>query len=123
MEKHLDVMKQSLQLSETVLEGLTHVQKQLNEKKYPEAMQLMDDVVGGFASIENSIGPVFEEMNDTELVEVHIGKVRESLERVVTSLEDHSYGTVQEILQFTLIPNVKKLKAEMETLFEPYLVS
>ncbi|MGJ9385246.1 hypothetical protein [Salipaludibacillus sp. CF4.18] len=123
MEKHLDVMKQSIQLSETVLEGLTHVQKQLNETKYPEAMQLMDDVVGGFASIENSVGPVFADLNDTELVEAQIGKVRESLEGVVTSLEGHSYGTVQEILQFTLIPNVKKLKAEMETLFEPYLVS
>jgi uncharacterized protein (UPF0297 family) len=123
MEKDLDVMKQSIELSETVLEGLTHVQKKLNETKYPEAMQMMNDVVGGFASIENSVGPVFADMNDTELVKVHISKVAESLERVVTSLEDHSYGTVQEILQFMLIPNVKKLKAEMETLFEPYLVS
>ncbi|MFB4165222.1 hypothetical protein ACE1TI_15765 [Alteribacillus sp. JSM 102045] len=51
-------MNQSLQLSETVLEGLTHVQKQLNDMKYPEAIQLMDDVVDGFASIENSVRPV-----------------------------------------------------------------
>ncbi|WP_416147303.1 hypothetical protein ACM26V_13855 [Salipaludibacillus sp. HK11] len=116
-------MKQSLQLSETVLEGLTHVQKQLNETKYADAMQLMDDVIGGFASIENSASPVFADLKDTELVEAHIGKVRDSLERVVTSLEDHSYGIVQEILQFTLIPNVKKMKVEMEALFEPYLVS
>jgi len=40
-----------------VLDGLIHVQKQLNEThKDPEAMQLMDDVIGEFASIENSIG-------------------------------------------------------------------
>jgi len=78
MKKYLDFVKQNLLLSETVIEGLIHVQKQLNEKKYPEVMQLMDDVVGGFASIENSVGPVFADLIDTELVEAHIGKVRES---------------------------------------------
>jgi len=78
-----------------VLEGLTHVHKQLNETKYPEAMQLMDDVISGFGSIENSVGPVFADLIDTELVEVQLGKVRESLERVVTSLENHTYGKVK----------------------------
>ncbi|PYZ92792.1 hypothetical protein CR194_14155 [Salipaludibacillus keqinensis] len=48
MKKHLDVMKQSLKLSVTVLEVLTHVQKQLNETKYPDAMQLMPYVEGGW---------------------------------------------------------------------------
>lgn len=123
MEKHFDVMKQSLPLVETILEGLIHVQKQLNEKKYPEAMQLMEDVIVGFVSIENSVAPVFADLNDTELVEGHIDKVRESLGLVVTALENHSYGTVQEILQFTLIPNVKKLKERLEELYQPYVLS
>lgn len=123
MEKHLEVMKLNLQLSETLVEGLTHVQKQLNEAKYPEAIQLMDDVIGGFASIENSVGPVLGNMEQTNLVEEQIEKVRNNLEQVVTSFESQSYGTAQEIIQFTLIPNVKKLQAEMETLFARYLVS
>lgn len=83
----------------------------------------MEDVIVGFASIENSAAPVFEDLNDTELVEECIDKVRKNLELVVTSIENRSYGTVQKILQFTLNPNVKKLKERKEELYQPYVLS
>lgn len=49
------------------MEGLNHIQKQLNETKQPEALQLMDDVEGGFALIEQSVRSVLADINDMEV--------------------------------------------------------
>ncbi|MCE7793202.1 hypothetical protein K8O68_12315 [Salipaludibacillus sp. CUR1] len=123
MEKYTEVMKHSLQLTETMVEGLSHIQKQLSEGKYLEATQLLTDVISGYASIENSVRPVLIALEKEGQVEGHLDDVRKNMGQVVTLLEEEDFGTVQEVIQFTLLPNVKKLKEEMETVFKPYIVS
>ncbi|ADH98555.1 hypothetical protein Bsel_1036 [[Bacillus] selenitireducens MLS10] len=123
MDKYTDVMKQSLNVLETMTEGLIHIQKQLGEGKAPDAIQLMDDMMVGFMSVKQSLEPVFEELEGTDIATQQLEKVSETLERVVTAFEGEAYGTVSEVLQFTLVPEVKKLHSALEELFKPYLVS
>lgn len=41
MDKHIDVMKQSLELQDTLMEGLKHIQIQINEGKYEDSILLL----------------------------------------------------------------------------------
>lgn len=123
MENYLEVMKQNLNVIETMVEGSTHVQKQLSERNYPEAVQLMEDVIIGFTAVERSTRPVLKNIENTVEAEKYFNNVRSNLDLVVTHLESHSYARLQEIFQFTLIPNVKKLQRELEQHFQPYVLS
>ena len=123
MDHFTDVMKQSLNVLETMQEGLEHIPRQIQEKKIPDAVQLMDDMMVGYMSVKQSLQPVFEELEGTDIATQQLEKVSETLERVVTTFEGEAYGTVSEVLQFTLVPQVKKLHSALEELFKPYLVS
>ena len=123
MENYLNVMKQNLSVIDTMMEGLVHVQKQLNERNYPEAVQLMEDMVIGFTASERSTRPVLKNIDNTVDVEKYFTDVRANLDLVVTHLENRSHARLQEIFQFTLIPNVKKLQRKLEQHFQPYVLS
>lgn len=123
MENYLEVMKQNLNVIETMVEGLIHTQKQLSEKNYPEAVQLMEDMIIGFTAVERSSRPALKNIDNTLDTEKYFNNVRSNLDLVVTHLENRSYARLQEIFQFTLIPNVKKLQHELEQHFQPYVLS
>ena len=122
MEKYIEVMKQSLDLSGTILEGLQHIQNLLGEVKIDETMALFEDVISAFAVVERSIEPVKEELHDHDLEE-KVKSVKGALEHVVSAYEVKNYGKVQEVMQFTFVPQFKKLKDELERAFRPYLIS
>ncbi|GEK59095.1 hypothetical protein CHL76_11420 [Marinococcus halophilus] len=116
-------MKQNLNVIDTMVEGLAHVQKQLNERNYSEAVQLMEDMIIGFTAVKRATRAVLKNIENTGGAEKCFNHVHENLNLVVTHLENHSYTRLQEIFQFTLIPNVKKLQRELEQLFQPYVLS
>lgn len=123
MENYLNTMKQNLNVIDTMSEGLAHIQKQLNERNYSEAVQLLEDMIIGFITLERSCQRVLKNIENTEMVEKNFNNVRANLDLVITHLENHSYARLQEIFQFTLIPNVKKLQLELEQHFQPYVLS
>ncbi|MDZ5784098.1 hypothetical protein [Marinococcus luteus] len=123
MENYLDVMKQNLGITETMLEGLIYVQKQLSKRSYPEAVQLMEDIILSFTAVERSSRSVLRNIENTEVAEKYFTNVCANLDLVVTHLESRSYAKLQEVFQFTLIPNIKKLQRELERHFQPYVLS
>lgn len=122
MEKHIDVMKQSVELSETILEGLQHIQKLLGEGKFEETMSMFEDIVSAFSTMQQSLTLVTEKLENHQ-IDSTSNKVQDGLELVVSAYEAKSHGKVQEIIQFTLSPQVKKWKEELEKAFQPYIVS
>lgn len=122
MEKHIDVMKQSVELSETILEGLQHIQKLLGEGKFEETMSMFEDVVSAFSTMQQSLTPVTEKLENQE-IDAKAIKVQADLELVVSAYEAKSHGKVQEIIQFTLTPQLKKWKEALEKTFQPYIIS
>lgn len=122
MEKHIEVMKQSVELSETILEGLQHIQKLLSEGKHEQSVFMFEDVLQGFATIERTIAPAVKELYN-ESIPAKQAEFSQAADLVVTAYEEKNYAKVQEVLQFTLVPRFKKLKAELEQAFNPYIVS
>ena len=122
MERYIEVMKQSLNVLETMIEGLEHVPQQINENKMPDAIQLMDDMLVGFMSVEKSLQPVLEEADGADIATQQLQKVNEAFERVVTAIENDAFETVVEMLEESLTPQVKKLHSSLIELFRPYVI-
>ncbi len=115
-------MKQSLALLETVIDGLKHNQKLINEGKHDESILLFENTVQAFSTVERSFEGLPENLLTSESKEISI-KVKNAIELVVDAYESKAYGKVQEILQFTLIPTYNKWKSGLEDNFQRYLIS
>ncbi|MBP1931459.1 hypothetical protein [Ammoniphilus resinae] len=122
MEKYIDVMKRTIELSVTCLEGLEHIKVKLNEGRFEETIQLMNDVVTAFSKMESSIQPIFHTLPSNEIQPLTHSLIN-AFENAVTAYEQGQAGKVKEIFQFTLLPAYKKWKVEVEKVFHPYLIS
>lgn len=122
MEKHIEVMKQSLELSETLLEGLQHIQKLLNEGKSEQTIFLFEDTLVAYETIARTVESVVNELNN-ESIPAQQAVFSQAADLVVTAYEERNYAKVQEVLQFTLVPRFKKLKEQLEEVFKPYVIS
>ncbi|TFJ94293.1 hypothetical protein [Lentibacillus salicampi] len=122
MEKYSDVMKQSSALLETVDEGLQHMQTLLKHGKYEATISLFEDIVQAFSTIEKSVLNLPEELL-TDDIQSLTGKVRNALDSVVDAYEANRYGSVRELLQFTLLPVYRKWAKELNRTFTLYVVS
>ncbi|WP_240374119.1 hypothetical protein [Bacillus piscicola] len=122
MEKYIDVMKQSVELSHTMIEGLQHMQTLFGQGKMEDTVFLFEDIVAAFSSVEEAVAPVAPDMPQSDL-ETKLQQVQRALEVTVTAYEKKQYGKVQEIIQFTVLPKCKELHQELETAFQPYILS
>ena len=96
-------MKKSLELSETILEGLQHIQKHLSEGKSEQSVFMFEDVLEAYTAISATIEPVINELNNESISSKQTG-FSQAADLVVTAYEEENYAKVQEILQFTLVP-------------------
>ncbi len=119
MEKYLDIMKSSTDLAETISEGLQHFQKLFGEGRFEQSLFLFEDILEAYSAIERSVNSIIEAKNPENL-KASLKSVNHALSIVVDTYEDKKYMKVQEVLQFTLIPQFNRLKAEA---FSPYLLS
>lgn len=122
MEKYINVMQQATELTETMVEGLKHIQKLLGTGKFEESVILLENVVASFASVEQSIVPVKAKL-DNHAIDAKSERVKEALNLILDACETSNYGKVQEMMQFTLIPQVQKWQKEIVQAFNPYIAS
>ncbi|KMJ56044.1 hypothetical protein AB685_24070 [Bacillus sp. LL01] len=122
MQKYRDIMVQVIDLTSTMIEGTTHMQVLLKEGKFEQSIILFEDVMKAYAAVERSVAPVLVEL-EQEDVQGQLVKVRESLELVVSAFEKKEFAHSKELLQFGLIPALKKTEAQFTNAFSTYLVS
>ncbi|SES27210.1 hypothetical protein SAMN04487944_1319 [Gracilibacillus ureilyticus] len=122
MEKQIDIIKNVLTLSETVMEGLLHIQSALNERQLEETMFLFEDIIQAFATIEGAINNLDSTYKSEEIID-KTTKVQQGLEVAVQQYEVKHRGKLQEVLQFNLLPSVKKWRQELENGFQKYVIN
>lgn len=122
VEKQQQVMKHALELVETIQEGIIHIKNELISGKFSETMNLFEDVVLAFTSVESAINQLDEDVKTDQLVEA-TEKVKKAIELVVDQYEIGNRTSMQEIMQFTLGPSVKQWRTEMENNFHPYILN
>jgi hypothetical protein len=122
MEKQIDVMKRTLELSETMGEALEHIKNQVNEGKAESTIQLANDTMTAFASIVQGMRGFLNELPPNQ-VEEYTDKLLKGFDVLITAYEQHQDGKILEVLQFNVLPAYKKWNGELVQYLQPYLVS
>jgi hypothetical protein len=122
MEKYMDVMKRTVELSESCLGAIDHIKARLNEGAFEDTIRLMDDLVNGFYQIERSLQGFISKLPSNQ-IEGLTNRVRSAMEHTISAYEQGDRGKVLEIIQFNLLPSFKIWKAELDQVLSPYLIS
>lgn len=122
MEKHIEVMRKVLDLSETCQEAVEHIKSRLNEGELNETSSLMGDVVEGFYYMERALPGMLNVLPDNN-IQFKMQRMQQSIVLMVTAYEVEKPGQVREKLQFNLQPALRSLRNELEAVLRPYTVS
>lgn len=117
MEKHLNVMKKTVELAESCVETLEYIKSKLNQGSFEETVPLMNDLVIGFYQIEVSMQRYFDQLS-VKRIEEKSNQLRSAMEHTVTAYEQRLSGKALEVIQFNLLPSCKRWKEEIEKALE-----
>jgi hypothetical protein len=122
MENYMEVMKRTVELSDSCLGALEHIKVRLNEGAFEDTVRLMDDFVNGFYQIEKSMQGFISELSSNQLEET-TNQLRSAMEHVVSAYEQGNSGKALEIILLNMLPSCKKWKVEIEKSLHPYVLS
>lgn len=115
-----DIMKRTVELAETGLEGLEQIRVDLKEGKYGQAMTLLQDTLDAFRSMEEVIKPILPSLLPNQLDQL-THQLTKAYQLIALTYEQRAYTEVQEIMQNNLLPSYKKWHAELDRSFLPYI--
>ncbi|BAU26562.1 hypothetical protein DFP93_10856 [Aneurinibacillus soli] len=122
MEKYMDVMKQTVELSETMSEALEHIKIRVNEGNIESTIQLVDDTMIAFSTIVKSMQRFLYKLPPNQ-IEEHTDMLVKGFQVLTTAYEQGQSGKILEVLQFTILPAYKKWSSELEKHLQSYIVS
>ena len=116
------VIQNTLNLLETMEEGLTYIKKKLNELNIEATITVLTDTINAFSAIEISISPILEGLRENEIVE-KADKLRRAFDLMGKEFQNNNGQKVYEIIQLTLEPAFKSWKNEIKKTLSPYIRS
>lgn len=122
MEKYIDVMKTTVELSESCIETLEQIKIMLNKDSFEDTIWLMDDFVNAVYQIEVSMKGFLLQL-PVNRIEEKTSQLRTAMEHTISAYEQELCGKALEIIQFNLLPNCKSWKTEIEKTLHPYVLS
>lgn len=106
-----------INLSSTVLEGLTHIKLRMEEGQLKETLFLFEDVLEALLSIEKSVESLLQ--SDNELGK-SLMSLKQSLEMLARAYEEDNQAKALAELRDNLLPNMEKLRSELEISLKKY---
>lgn len=122
MDKYLDVIRKTLQLSETILEGLTYIQANLDLGEFEKTKTMFTDVIEGIYQIQQSISAFLSELPANEIAKLN-GKLKNSLDGVVSAYEQKKAAQLKEKMEEELLPVFEQWQEELRRCLRPYLLN
>lgn len=121
MNKHIEVIHNILALLPTIEEGINHIKVQISELRYEEALGLLEDLMLGIASIEQSLEPI------TEIPKKKIAhltaNLKDSILKIVENYEKGKKELIENQMESEVLPSFMNWKKELETTLKPYVLS
>jgi len=122
LDKYLDVIRKTLQLSETILEGLAYIQANLDLGEFEKTKTMFTDVIEGIYQIQQSISAFLSELPANEIAALN-GRLKNSLDGVVTAYEQKEAAQLKEKMEEELLPVFQKWQEELSRCLRPYLLN
>lgn len=121
MEQYYEVINKLLPLLSTMEEGVLHVNKQIQELRYEEALAILRDILEGIDSIENAIKSIKDELELDGIDTLSI-LVKESIEYAVSNYEKGNQSNLLSWGGEKLLPSFANWKDEIERVIRPYIL-
>lgn len=122
MNKYIEVIYNMLPLLDTMEEGIEHLGKQLSELRHEEAFGMIQDIMFGIASVENSLVPIVEEIGDKGIEKTSL-ELSRKLARVVSGYRDGNSIETERRVKEELKPAFKEWKTAIESSLKVFTVS
>ncbi len=113
MGENREVKNRILELMETISEGFIHIEKQLTELRYEDALVLLIDAMEGITAIGETLVTIQTEIPGKKM-NLLLKDVLEAMEKVTSSYERNEESQVADLIINDIIPSFAKWKAEME---------
>lgn len=113
MEYMYEVAGQIIELSQTIKEGLIHINEKMDEGQLKETLYLFEDVLEAFSSIEIPIQPVLQADNMDEL-QGATAELKKSLEMLAQAFEANDLEKARAEISQSLIPSYSRWQSELE---------
>lgn len=104
--------KQLLQLkniSDTLIEATEHLTKNITQREFAQSIQIFSTIVEGYQAIHKTLkfykNDLIEEIEEINL----LNKIESNLALIANHFEHKKLLKVTEIVQFSLMPNLRKL--------------
>lgn len=122
MEKVIEIIDRSLELTNTIEEGLRHMNYLIGELQYEGAFQMFNDVAEAIFSIEKATLPLIAEGPEHGLAEL-ANRLREAISVVLKDYEDKNVNLVPDHMENGLMPAYIQWKAELTRVLNVYKLS
>lgn len=121
MEKYIEVLTRILELSDTLQEGIEHIQLKLAEEKIEDAKILLHDVAEALEAIDQSLSPIEEELPDNSINYLNYNLLKE-IKKIILSLLE--YNEMELIVNSSkkLLPAYRMWKQEMQRVIGPLIL-
>ncbi len=121
VEKYIEVITRALALSDTILEGIEHIQRTLEEIRYEDATVLIHDVMEGLKAIEEALQPLVNELVDNNL-EYLISNLKDEIEEIIDLFNNDRMEAAAERTSKKLIPAFTIWKQELHRVIGPFVL-
>lgn len=122
MEKVIEIIDRSLELTNTIEEGLRHMNYLIGELQYEGAFQMFNDVAEAIFSIEKATLPLIAEGPEHGLAEL-ANRLREAISVVLKDYEDKNVNLAPDHMENGLMPAYIQWKAELTRVLNVYKLS
>lgn len=122
VERYLDVIRRTLELSDTTHLGLQYIDSRLSEGRFEEARDMMDEVWISINSMKKAVLTVGEKIPQ-ENIELLADKLEEGVNTLMNVYDTEAGLQVIEILRGELMPTYKEWQDELKRVLEPYVLS
>ncbi|MBE9916648.1 hypothetical protein G8C92_21750 [Paenibacillus donghaensis] len=122
MEQYMEVMRRSLELAETCIEGLQYISNQLYVGSIEKTVYILEDIVHGFCQIANALS-----LLDPFLPNYHIQDMMNIIEAIfndlITAYEQYDIHSASSKLNQLLLPSFQMWRDELTSSFQIYILS
>lgn len=113
MDKNIQIVKQIFPLLRTMEKGINHVQKQLSELRYEEALTVLENTMHGIICIEKAIRNMQEVLPESQ-IDVLTEKIKDCMSKVVDNYDNETESYLKEHIANEMLPIFSDWKAEIE---------
>jgi hypothetical protein len=122
VKKYIDIIRKTLDLADTCLEGLEHVKACINKGRFEDGLIMLHDSVQGYYHMEKALVPVLAKLPANGMGPLSEA-LRNALDAVISIQERGERAKVLELMQFVVVPAYKKWHTELNRCLRPYVAS